>query len=129
MERCNKKAQASAAPRLIQSSDARYFAPVDQFRLEDELAICDSSFQLPEAQSQHADGIRARIPRIACYTVTLSGRQKTAAGLNDHHRQRHTKLCPQLGGTLIPALASLLVFVASFILKSSVHEVVLLTKC
>ena len=115
MERCNSKSQASAERRLVQLSDARYFSLIDQFRLEHELASCDSSFQLPEPQSQYENGTCARSPRIACYTVTCSGRQKIAAGLHDYHRQRHTKLCPQLGGKQIPALASLLVFIAAFI--------------
>ena len=77
MERCNSKAQASAEPRLVQFSDA----PVDQFRLDHALARCDSSFQLPEPQSQYENDIRARSPRIPCCDVTCSGRQKTAAGL------------------------------------------------
>ena len=87
MERCNNKAQASAEARLVQFSNARYFVPVDQFRLEDELASRDFHFQLPEPQteSQHEDGIRAGIPRLACYTVTCSGRQKTAGGSYDYH--------------------------------------------
>ena len=89
MERCNNNAQIPAEPRLVQSSDARYLAPVDQFRLEDELASCDLNFQFPEPQtdSQHEDGTRARVSGIACYTVSCSGRQKTAAGLYDYHRQ------------------------------------------
>ena len=87
MERCNSTSQTSAEPQLVQPSKARYLAPLDQFRLEDQLASCDSSLQLPEHQRQYEDGICARIPRIACYTVTCSGRQEIAAGLYTNQRQ------------------------------------------
>ena len=82
MERCNSKTQTSAEPQLVQSSEA-----LRHFRLEVELASCDSEFQLPKPESHYEDGTRARIPRVACYTVTCSGRQKTAAGLHSYQRQ------------------------------------------
>ena len=125
MERCNSKTQTSARPQLVQSSDARYFAPADHFRVEVQLASCDSELQLPEPESHYENGIRARIPRNACPHVTSSRRQKTVAGLYSYQRQRHTKLCPQLGGTQFIALASLSVFIAAFYLD----EIVLLTEC
>ena len=95
MKRCNNKAQTLVERQLVQSGEAQSIAPVDQFTLvEAELASRDPSFQLVESQNQHEDSIRARIPRIACCTVTYRRRQKNAAGLYDHNRQRHTQLCP-----------------------------------
>ena len=95
MKRCNNKAQTLAERQLVHSGEAQSITPVDQFTLiEVELASCEPSFQLVQPQNQHEDGIRARIPRIACCTVTCRRRQKNAAGLSDHNRQRHTKLCP-----------------------------------
>ena len=90
MESCSYKAETSAERQLETSgSEAQYIAPVDHFTLVDQFTLDEV-----EPRSQHEDGIRARIPRTACYTVTCSRRQKTAAGLYDYNRQRHTQLCP-----------------------------------
>ena len=89
MERYNSKAQTSGEQQRVQSAEAQHFEPVDHFtHVEVELS------NLLELHNQHEDGIRFRIPRTACYTVICCGGQKTAAGLYDYHRQRHTELCP-----------------------------------
>ena len=77
---------------------------------------CNNKAQIsaePRLVQSHEDGTRARVSGIACYTVSCSGRQKTAAGLYDYHRQRHTKLRPQPGGKRIPA------YLCSLLLSSS----------
>ena len=94
MRLCNSKAQTLAKRQLVHSGEAQSIAPVDQLTLIEVLASRDSGFQLVEPQNQHEDSIRARIPRIACCTVTCRRRPKNAAGLYDHNRQRHTQLCP-----------------------------------
>ena len=44
MERCNSISQTSAEPQLVQPREARFLAPLDHFRLEDEVATLISSF-------------------------------------------------------------------------------------